>query len=132
MRNEILSQYRLAEQIYSIYRYAKEQKLTSQQVRDRLRSVNEELATRTPKGRARYSNSIKAFISGYEWANNDHTMKNEVEFCYILKDGLYSTWKDTIHKRVNTLYGTERVKELYNCPNGFFWKGTNKHYTEVN
>ena len=56
-------------------------------------------------------------------------MDDMTEFCYLYKGELYSTSKDSIHKNTREL----DARELYesNSPRAFFWKGTDKAYTDL-
>lgn len=103
-------------------------KLTSEEINARLkRVVWEELGSRTPKGRPRYSIYMKGYVQGLVDRHRDEIWKL-VDFRYLYEGVLYSTDKSA-KNNTNYLHSLNLPSEEWRkmkC--GHYWTGTDKPY----
>lgn len=98
------------------------QKLTHAEIASNARAVLDSM----PKRMRQYE---KTYASGYIRALLD-ALWSEVEFCYRDASGvLYSTHKDTPHRKTEEFYSSGRGCELGNMEGAHVWKGTDKPFT---
>jgi hypothetical protein len=128
--NILLSE--LEQLINSAFNTAEYTHETAEATRDRVqREVTNPLDERYKSGRPKFSTYLKAYAFGYIQAKRNHVMQNLVEFCYLVDGTLYSTHKDSTHQTTEVFYKAGRGQELGEHPRAFYWKGTDKPYTEV-
>lgn len=82
--------------------------------------------TRKHGKRAVYSQYEQGFVRGMCRARDNRIVRDLVEFCYVENGILFSTHKDSTHRKTEEFYTAGRGCELGNLPSGFFWKGTDK------
>jgi hypothetical protein len=84
--------------------------------------------TRKHGSRAVYSQYLQGFVRGMCRARDNRIMRDLVEFCYVENGVLFSTHRESAHRKTEEFYSAGRGCELAGMPSGFFWKGTDKPY----
>lgn len=95
----------------------------------RVAVIRDELNSKTPRGKWRYTQYERHFAEGFMRARYEDIWQH-VEFCYRDSAGvLYSTHRDSTHRKTEEFYSTGRGAELCRLPGAFVWKGTDRNYT---
>jgi hypothetical protein len=94
------------------------------------RYVLSEVNRTTGKVRPRpvYSYHMKGFVSGYCRAWDNARYRNDLEFCYLQNGILFSTHKDSIHRKTEEFYAAGKGCELGDLPSGHYWKFSDKPF----
>jgi hypothetical protein len=135
-RHEILSHTRIEQQVRSHFQMIEHCHGTL----DRLNSVMfplwQELASKTPGGRHRYTAYTRGFARGVFDAFWHTLMQEKVEFVYKLRrdvpqinakrDELFSTHKQSVHRLTEEFYEAELGILLSDAYHSHVWKGTDK------
>jgi hypothetical protein len=102
---------------------------SAEQIDARMTAIREELRSKTPRGKWRYSEYMRHYSEGYTKARYDDIWQH-VEFCYRDAAGvLYSTHRDSTHRKTEEFYSSGRGAELSTLPGAHVWKGTDRNYT---
>lgn len=104
-----------------VYASARIFHLTSKQLNKRAFGIYDGLPKDIPR-------HVREFIRGYEARLQDELYQRDLEFCYLYDGVLYSTHKESTHRLTEEFYDRNEGHLLCNCPNGHYWKGTNKPY----
>lgn len=100
------------------------------QIDARVQRIYDELNSKTPAGKWRYPSYVRYHTAGYISARYDDIWKH-VEFCYRDADGaLFSTHRDSTHRKTEEFYATGRGSELGRLESAHVWKGTDRNYTQ--
>ena len=100
------------------------------QLAKKLNPLREELGSRTPGGRRRYSLFMAGYAAGLSDAEFNRILQNEVEFVYRNPETgeIYSTHKGSAHKSVEEFFGTGESHRLDGFETAHVWKGTDKAF----
>lgn len=93
--------------------------------------IQSPLNVKYPCGKSKFSNYLKGYVQGVIETERENIMQNEVEFCYLVDDVLYSTHKETSKRSIEELYKANKEHLLSNAPHNFYWKSSNKPYTTL-
>lgn len=79
--------------------------------------------------RAVYSAYVKGYVSGLEAAENARLYREFLEYCYLVGGVLYSTHRDSTHRKTEEFYSRNAGHELGNAEaHGHYWKGSDKPF----
>jgi len=121
-----LDAYRAVNDAFSMARHFHE---TSDALAARVAKIREELNSKTPAGRRRYSEYERYAVSGYIMARHDDVWQH-VEFCYRDAEGtLFSVDRNSTHRKTEEFYAANRGHELMQLESAHVWTGTDKPYT---
>ena len=122
----------LEQRIESVFSMAEIMKEPANATYDRLvKDVILPLKKTYANGRYKFTTYVRVYADGYIAAKRSFVMRNLVEFCYLYEGNLYSTFKGTMHRSIEEIYAAGMGHLLSNCPSAFYWKGTDKPYTEL-
>lgn len=104
-------------------------KSTSEELNSRLKErIWEELNSRTPKGRARYSGYMKGYVQGLVDRHRDELWKL-MDFRYLYKGVLYSSTDRNAENNTSYLHSLNLPSEEWRkMKRGHYWTGTDKPY----
>ena len=71
---------------------------------------------------------VYAYGKGYAAAAVDDLYRNHLEFCYMYKGELYSTYKESTHLKTEVFYESSMGHVLCDCPSGHYWQGSDKAF----
>lgn len=130
-RRSILTHREFETRIADCYHMARVCRLTSEEALDRLQKhVLSEVNRTIGKVRPRpvYSYHMKGFVSGYCRALDNARYANDLEFCYMQNGILFSTHKESIHRKTEEFYAAGKGCELGDLPSGHYWKFSDKPF----
>lgn len=130
MKTQKITMQQVESRINSMFNSAKLFKSDAEYIRAEYTKLSSELNSRTPSGKLRYSKFLSAYAFGYRMALNNQLWQNDLEFCYVYNDELYSTHKVSTHKNAELLYlNRENSSEFMDSlDRGHYWKGTSKKF----
>lgn len=130
MRYLKITQSQIETRIASIYSTAKHCKYDANYIHNAFKELTTELRSVTASGKPRYPYYMVKFAQGYNNALHDNLWQNELEFCYVYNDELYSTHKVSTHKNAELLYlNRENSSDFMDSlERGHYWKGTSKKF----
>ncbi len=127
MKTQKITMQQVESKINSMFNSAKLSKLDAEYIRSEYNKLSVELNSRTPSGKLRYSKFLSAYAFGYRMALNNQLWQNELEFCYVYNDELYSTHRTSTHKNAELLY-SRSSDFMDSLERGHYWKNTNKKF----
>lgn len=130
MKTQKITMQCVESRINSMFHSVKLFKADAEYIRDEYTKLSTELNSRTPSGKLRYSKFLSAYAFGYRMALNSQLWQNELEFCYVYNDELYSTHKTSTHKNAELLYLNRENSSAFmdGLDRGHYWKGTSKKF----
>lgn len=72
---------------------------------------------------------VAHYLQGYRDCLRDMIWK-KMEYAYLYKGRLYSTDRDSKHRKTEWFYKREKGHMLGNLPSAHVWKGTDKPFTK--
>lgn len=130
MKTQKITMQQVESRINSMFNSAKLFKSDADFLRAEYTKLSSELNSRTQSGKLRYSKFLSAYAFGYRMALNNQLWQNELEFCYVYQDELYSTHKNSTHKNAELLYLNRENSSAFmdSLERGHYWKGTGKKF----
>lgn len=135
-RHEILSHTRIEQQIRSAHHMVEDCKGTLDRLNSALFPLWQELGSKTPAGRHRYTAYTRGFARGVHDALWHTLMQEKVEFVYRLRrdipeinakrDELFSTHKQSGHRLTEEFYAAGIGIMLNDAYHSHVWLGTDK------
>lgn len=100
------------------------------QLAKKLNPLREELGSRTPSGRRRYSLFMAGYAAGLSDAEFNRIMQNEVEFVYRNPETgvIHSTHLGSKHLSLEPFYDNGTSRLLDGFETAHVWKGTDKAF----
>lgn len=120
----------LENKVFSVFTRCKIYKWTSEELRTHLdneilKPINERVGIHN---KHKHNSYVIGFTSGLVYACRRELQK-ELEFCYMYKDELYSTHKETDKRKTKELYNANLGYVLNDYLNGFYWKNSDKRFS---
>lgn len=135
-RHEIMSHTRIEQQIRSHFHMIEDSRGTLDRLNSLMFPLWQELGSKTPGGRHRYTAYTRGFARGVHSALWHTLMQEKVEFVYQLrkdvpqinakKGELFSTHKQSVHRLTEEFYEAELGILLSDAYYSHVWKGTDK------
>lgn len=76
-----------------------------------------------------YSAYVRGYVAGLEAAESARLYREFLEYCYCVDGVLYSTHKESVHRKTEEFYARNAGHELSSAAvHGHYWKGTDKPY----
>ena len=135
-RHEILSHTQIESQIRSHFQMVEYCRGTLDRLNSMMFPLWQELSSKTPGGRYRYTAYTRGFARGVHSALWHTLMQEKVEFVYQLrkdvpqinakKGELFSTHKQSVHRLTEEFYEAELGILLNDAYYSHVWKGTDK------
>jgi len=122
-----ISQSQIETRIASIYNNAKLCFYSASYINNTFNDLVNELKSKTASNKPRYPYYMVKFAQGYNNALFDALWQNELEFCYVFQDEIYSTHKNSVHKNAESLY-SRSSDFMESLERGHYWKNTNKKF----
>ena len=130
MSNSILSLSQFETRVHDVVFSAELCHIKSVDIPSKFDKIFEEVNSRTPGGRARYSRWMQGAVAGMVHYTRGMLWQN-MEFCYRDDNGvIFSSEKDSIHRSTEEFYAVGRGCELADMEDAHLWRGTDKPFTE--
>lgn len=125
----ILSLTQWETRIADFYSSTRSFRLTSAEMQERRQTyILSELSRKHGK-RAVYSAYVAGYVAGLEAAHRAEMYRFHLEYCFCVDGVLYSTHRDSTHRKTEEFYARGEGHILGNAPvHGHYWKGTDKPY----
>lgn len=135
-RHEIMSHTQIEQRIRSHFHVIEDSRGTLDRLNSAMLPLWQELSSKTPAGRHRYTAYTRGFARGVHDALWHTLMQEKVEFVYQLrqdlpeisakKGELFSTHKQSVHRLTEEFYAAGIGIKLNDAYYSHVWKGTDK------
>ena len=135
-RHEILSHTQIEQRIRSHFQVIEDSRGTLDRLNSAMLPLWQELSSKTPGGRHRYTAYTRGFARGVHDALWHTLMQEKVEFVYRIRqdlpeinakrDELFSTHKQSVHRLTEEFYEAGIGIKLNDAYYSHVWKGTDK------
>jgi hypothetical protein len=104
-------------------------KWSSQKFNDELKEkIYEPLNYKSQSGKRKHSVYVAGYASGIIDTLRNNLYLNDLEFCYLYNGELITTHRKSNRKTTEFVYELNKGNELADCPNGHYWKDSDKPY----